>query len=142
MYSTEDLKNQELINEVTEVAIGKAPGCPKGMDRGTWLHKELGLDKVKGIRRKSSGINSYIDEDIERRKALNTAYEVAKKKKWDLTQEEFIIDEQFNFSHATWKGVFCKGGDTVVATIEIINHYIEECNKPYGERDLSFIHLI
>lgn len=141
MYSKEDLRNQELINEVTEAAIGKAPGCPKGMDRGAWLHKELGLDKVKSIRKRSSGISTCIDEDAKKRKLQSKAYEIAKKKNWNLIQDDFTIDEKFNFTHTSWKGVFCKGGDTVVATVEIINRYIDECNKPYGKRDLSFIHL-
>ena len=59
-----------------------------------------------------------------------------------MVDEEFTIDEDFNFTHTSWKGVFVKGGTTVIATMEIINKYIEECNKPYGERDLSFIHLV
>ena len=66
----------------------------------------------------------------------------AKLIKWDLTEEDFTIDENLNFTHATWRGIFCKGGETVVATVEIINHYIEECNKPEEKRDLSFIHII
>ena len=141
-YTKEDLSNQELINEVTEATFGKAKGCPKGMNRGEWLTKELGLDKVKSIRRKSSGCVSFFDEEDERRKALRAAYKAAENKKWNLVDEEFTIDEDFNFTHTSWKGVFVKGGTTVIATMEIINKYIEECNKPYGERDLSFIHLV
>jgi hypothetical protein len=141
MYSKKDLRNRELINEVTEAAMGKAPGCPKGMDRGAWLHKELGLDKVKTIRKRSSGIPTCIDEADKSRELQSKAYEIAKKKNWNLIKDDFTIDENFNFTHTSWKGVFCKGGDTVVATIEIINRYINECNKPYGKRDLSFIHL-
>lgn len=86
--------------------------------------------------------SKIIDEDKMRRELCTAAYLMSKNKKWDLTEEDFTIDENLNFTHATWKGVFCKGGDTVVATVEIINRYIEECKKPYGERDLSFIHLV
>jgi hypothetical protein len=92
--------------------------------------------------RRSTGYKKIVDEEAIRREICAKAYEKAKNKKWDLTQEDFILDENNNFTHATWKGVFCKGGTTVVATMEIINRYIDECNKPYGERDLSFIHLV
>ena len=83
-----------------------------------------------------------IDEEAIRKEIYTTAYLMSRNRKWDLTEEEFIIDENLNFTHATWKGVFCKGGDTVIATVEIINQYIEECNKSEEKRDLSFIHII
>ena len=142
MYSTKDLKNPELINEITEAINGKALGCPKGLGRGEWLSKELGLDKVKTIRRKNSGHVSFFDDEDMRRKSLNNAYKDAANKNWSLVDEEFTIDENFNFTHTSWKGVFVQGGTTVITTMEIINRYIEECNKPYGQRDLSFIHLV
>lgn len=92
--------------------------------------------------KKFNSFRKLIDEEAQQRQICAAAYEVAKNKKWNLSQEDFNIDENLNFTHATWKGVFCKGGDTVIATIEIINRYIDECNKPYGKRDLSFIHLV
>ena len=94
------------------------------------------------VTKKSSGFNKLVDEEAKRRKICTQMYDKARNIKWDLTQEEFTIDENFNFTHATWKGTYAKGGDSVVATVEIINMYIEECKKPYGERDLSFIHLV
>lgn len=89
--------------------------------------------------KKPSGI---IDEETMRRELCTAAYLMARNRKWDLTEEDFTIDENLNFTHATWRGIFCKGGESVVATVEIINHYIEECNKPEEKRDLSFIHII
>lgn len=94
------------------------------------------------LTKKSSGFNKVVDEEAFRRKICEIAYDKARNRDWDLTEEEFTIDDNLNFTHATWKGVFCKGGDTVLATVEIINRYIEECRKPYGTRDLSFIHLV
>lgn len=83
-----------------------------------------------------------INQEEIRRNLLIAAYDAAKNVSWDLSQEEFIIDENLNFTHATWKGVFCKGGDTIIATVEIINHYIEEFHKQKDIRDLSFISLV
>lgn len=91
--------------------------------------------------KKSSG-NKFIDEEELYRKICEIAYDKAKNRDWTLAEEEFKIDENLNFTHATWRGIFCKGGDTVLATVEIINRYIEECRKPYGTRDLSFVHIV
>ena len=89
--------------------------------------------------KKPSGI---IDEETMRRELCTAAYLMARNRKWDLTEEDFTIDENLNFTHATWRGIFCKGGETVIATVEIINDYIEVCNKPEEKRDLSFIHIV
>lgn len=83
-----------------------------------------------------------IDEEAIRKEICTATYLMSRNRKWDLTEEEFTIDENLNFTHVTWKGVFCKGGNTVIATVEIINQYIEECNKSEEKRDLSFIHII
>ena len=87
-------------------------------------------------------MKKIVDEEAKRREICTKLYDKACGIQWDLTQEEFSIDENFNFTHATWRGTYVKGGDNVVATVEIINMYIEECKKPYEYRDLSFIHLV
>ena len=76
------------------------------------------------------------------RNDMAVPYEEAKNKKWNFKLEDFTIDENFNFTHKDWKGTYCKGGDSAAETVEMINRYIEEINKPYGTRDLSWLHLV
>lgn len=73
---------------------------------------------------------------------VNKLYERAKNKKWNYNLDEFKIDKKFNFSHKSWNGVYCKGGKSLVETIKIINRYISTVAKPYGCRDLSWLHLV
>lgn len=146
ILTNRDLTNQELINEISEVVnpvfeVEEDKPLP-GEERGAWLTRCLGLDKVKKVRYRSTGSNKIIDEEIVRRKELEIAYDTAKNKVWTFNEEDFTIDENLNFTHATWKGIYCKGGKSLVETMEIINHYIEECQKPYGTRNLSFIHIV
>lgn len=67
-------------------------------------------------------------------------FENQKNKVFNYTLNDFIVDENNNFHHKNWK-TKVKGGKSKSETINIINRYIGECNKPYGERNLSFIHL-
>ena len=76
------------------------------------------------------------------RNDMAVLYEEAKNKKWNFKLEDFTIDENFNFTHKDWKGTYCKGGNSVAETVELINRYIEDSNKPYGTRDLSWLHLV
>ena len=76
------------------------------------------------------------------RNEMAVLYENAKNKKWNLKLEDFTIDEKFNFTHTDWRGTYCKGGNSAAETAEMINRYIEESNKPYGTRDLSWLHLV
>ena len=84
----------------------------------------------------------FITSEEQYRNDMTSLYEKAKNKKWNFKLEDFTIDENFNFTHKDWKGTYCKGGNSVVATTELINRYIDESNKPYGERDLSWVHLV
>ena len=65
-------------------------------------------------------MKKIVDEEAKRREICTKLYDKARGIQWDLTQEEFSIDENFNFTHATWRGTYVKGGDNVVATVEII----------------------
>lgn len=67
-------------------------------------------------------------------------FEHQKNKLYNYNLSDFIIDENNNFYHKSWK-TKVKGGNSKEETIDIINRYIIECNKPYGERNLNFIHL-
>lgn len=72
---------------------------------------------------------------------LTEIYEQTKNKKWDLTDEGFAIDENLNFTYSPWNGIWIKGGDTIIETIELINRFIEEGNKNES-RDFSWIKLV
>lgn len=67
-------------------------------------------------------------------------FENQKNKVFNYVLNDFIIDENNNFYHKNWK-TKVKGGNSKSETIDIINRYIIECNKPYGKRNLNFIHL-
>lgn len=49
-----------------------------------------------------------------------------------------IYDSQWK--HKDWE-TWCKGCGRYDKTKELVERYIAECKKPYGKRDLSFIHL-
>lgn len=67
-------------------------------------------------------------------------FENQKNKVFNYMLNDFIIDENNNFYHKNWKTKI-KGGNSKSETIDIINRYITECSKPYGKRNLNFIHL-
>lgn len=47
----------------------------------------------------------------------------------------------YRWRHKTWRA-WLKGSQSLPETIELVNKYIEECRKPYGQRYFNFIHLI
>lgn len=83
-----------------------------------------------------------ITQEEKYRNETAVLYENAKNKKWNFSFEDFTINENFNFTHKNWKGTYCKGGNSATETVELINKYIDELNKPYGTRDLSWLHLV
>ena len=83
-----------------------------------------------------------ITKEEKYRNDMEVLYKKAKNKKWDYKLEDFTMDKNFNFTHKDWKGTYCKGGNSVEETVELINKYIDESNKPYGTRDLSWLHLV
>lgn len=72
---------------------------------------------------------------------LQKLQDMQKSKLYKYNLDDFTIDENHNISYKGWKTKI-QGGKNVIETIEIINKYIEECEKPYGKRDLSFVHLV
>lgn len=84
----------------------------------------------------------YITPEEKYRNKMAKLYEEAKNKVWNYSLEDFKINECFNFSHVSWKGTYCKGGNSLVETIELINKYIDEIRKPRFQRDLSWLHLV
>ena len=84
---------------------------------------------------------SIFSEEQRRLIENKILFENQKNKVFNYTLNDFVIDENNNFYHKSWKTKI-KGGNSKSETINMINRYIVECNKPYGERNLSFIHLI
>lgn len=148
LITNNDLENQELINELNESINPTEPEVEEeierlpGEDRGAYLHRCLGLDKVKQVRYRSTGNNKVVDEEGEHRQKLNKMYEEGKNKVWDFKEEDFSIDLlTLKWKHKTWK-TWVVGGSDYTETKKLIGRYIEECKKPAGSRDLSFIHLV
>ena len=77
-------------------------------------------------------------------KTLNTikACEEAKNKVWNFKVKDFIIDNKtFNFTHPTWKGIWCKGGNSRLETLVLIKKYCKECKQSLNKRKFEFLHL-
>lgn len=83
---------------------------------------------------------SIFSDEQKRLNENKVLFENQKNKVFNYTLNDFVIDENNNFYHKSWK-TKVKGGNSKSETIDIINLYIEECNKPYGKRNLNFIHL-
>lgn len=61
-------------------------------------------------------------------------------KTFDYSLDDFeIYDSQWK--HKDWK-TWCKGAGRYDKTKELVKRYVSECKKPYGTRDLSFVHLV
>lgn len=91
----------------------------------------------KGISKMSKRLPPDIDIEL-----LQRLQDKQRLKEYKYNLEDFKIDENNNISHPEWKGTKIQGGNSVIESVEIINKYINECEKPYGKRDLSFVHLV
>ena len=83
-----------------------------------------------------------ITSEEKYRDEMEKLYEKAKNKVWDFHIKDFKIDKNFNFTHKTWCGTYCKGGNSRRETIKLINKYINESKKPWMQRNLSWLHLV
>ena len=87
-----------------------------------------------------------ISDEQKRMNEVKHLYENQKKRIFDYSLSDFYIEPisegaiTFKWKHKNWK-TWVKGTKGYTATQDIINKYIIECNKPYGNRNLSFIHL-
>ena len=85
----------------------------------------------------------FRDENVERVLRNSKLCEEAAKKVWNFKVTDFIIDNKtFNFTHPTWKGTWCKGGNSRLETVILIQKYCKECKKVIGKRNFSFLHLV
>lgn len=80
-----------------------------------------------------------LSPEMEMLNKVQGLYEKQRNKKFNYNIDDFeIYDSQWK--HKDWK-TWCKGAGRYDKTKEIVEKYIEECNKPLEERNLSFIHL-
>ena len=89
------------------------------------------------------------DSEQQRIKEMQKLYASQKQKTFNYSLDDFVIEPIYKWSidfmwkHKDWK-VWMKGdpnGD-YSKTKKIVEKYIEECKKPYGQRDLSQFHLV
>ena len=60
-------------------------------------------------------------------------------KQFNYSLDDFeIYDSQWK--HKDWN-TWCKGCGQFNKTKELVERYIAECKKPYGKRNLDFVHL-
>ena len=80
------------------------------------------------------------DPEQQRIKNMQKLYISQKQKTFNYSLDDFeIYDSQWK--HKDWK-TWCKGCGRYDHTVKLVERYIEECKKPYGQRDLSQFHLI
>ncbi len=69
-------------------------------------------------------------------------------KKFDYKFEDFEIvpihkgASTYKWRHKSWKTYCSNPNKGYTLTALMVEHYINECKKPYGKRDLSFVHII
>ncbi len=73
------------------------------------------------------------------RKEMAILFKKAESKKWNYKIEDFEIIPN-KWRHKNWK-VWMQGKDNISDTTKLVKRYIQECNNPYMERNLDFIHL-
>jgi len=81
------------------------------------------------------------DQEQKRIQEMQKLYVSHKNKKFNYKIEDFDIIGG-NWQHKDWK-VWMKGDPNrdYSKTKSIVLKYIDECKKPYGQRDLSQFHL-
>ena len=80
-----------------------------------------------------------LSPEMEMLNKVQDLYEKQRNKKFNYNIEDFEMKDN-KWKHKTWN-TWLIGGNSYKETIKIIQRYINECNKPLEERNLSFIHL-
>lgn len=81
----------------------------------------------------------FYDPEQLRIKSMQKLYVSQSKKSFNYSIDDFeIYDSQWK--HKDWN-TWMKGCDRYDHTKKLVERYIEECKKPYGQRDLSQFHL-
>ena len=85
-----------------------------------------------------------ISDDQKKINEVKHLYKKQQKKKFNYSPDDFSIDLlSGKWKHKDWK-TWMKGdpsGDYAKSKV-IVLKYIEECKKPYGQRDLSRFHTL
>lgn len=88
----------------------------------------------------------YLDPEIQKLKENINLHRKQAVKCYNYRLDEFEIvpinnkETSYKWRHKTWR-TWLKGGNSIVNTVEIVNRYIDECRKPYGQRNIDFIHI-
>ena len=81
----------------------------------------------------------FYDPEQLRIKAMQKLYASQSKKKFNYTIKDFEIYPN-GWKHKDWN-TWMEGNGNIQKTKVLVEKYIDECKKPYGKRDLSFVHL-
>lgn len=81
----------------------------------------------------------FYDPEQKRIQEMQKLYASQKQKTFNYTLADFEIYPR-GWKHKNWN-TWMEGADNIHKTKEIVERYIKECKKPYGKRDLSFVHL-
>lgn len=79
------------------------------------------------------------DQEQKRIQEMQKLYVSQKNKKFNYKIEDFEIYPN-GWKHKKWN-TWMEGAGNIHKTKEIVEKYIDECKKPYGKRNLSFVHL-
>ena len=80
------------------------------------------------------------DPEQQRIQEMQKLYISQRQKTFNYSLEDFeIYDSQWK--HKDWK-TWMKGCGRYDHTKKLVERYIEECKKPYGQRDLSQFHTL
>lgn len=84
-------------------------------------------------------MKKILDEDQVQRTLNFKRIKKQMNKQFNYSLDDFeIYDSQWK--HKDWK-TWCKGYGQFEKTKELVERYIAECKKPYGKRNLDFVHL-
>ena len=83
-----------------------------------------------------------ISDDQRKINEVKHLYKKQQKKKFNYSPDDFSIDLlSGKWKHKDWK-TWMKGCGRYDHTKKLVERYIEECKKPYGQRDLSQFHTL
>ena len=89
-------------------------------------------------------MKAILSDEQKRLNVVQKLYNIQANKKFEYVITDFIIEptnhHNYKWRHITWK-TWLEGSNSEYNTKNIIQNYIDECNKPYGQRTLDFIHL-
>ena len=84
-------------------------------------------------------MKKILDEDQVQRTLNFKRIKKQMNKQFNYSLDDFEIHDS-QWKHKDWK-TWCKGCRQFDKTKELVERYIAECKKPYGKRNLDFVHL-